>query len=282
VSSWFLALLFVAEPLLPSLVPAQPVKPGGCPADARLDVNLPAWKAALNQADTPRRREDVLAEVKLALALPEPETPEARPPRVSLLGIDDTAVQLGPGRPDHVIQVRYAVETPDDKATIYLVQVLRPLEERRWCALGAELSRRDDPARKLETFTLGFVPLLEARGKAIEVQRGESQLRRSDTFREYWVAHGFKLRKVFDERIGSMQSGEAGGATTTKIGKLTLAGGFPKRIDVREVTKHGGCEAGAGDTPCDDSEPSSTFTFVYDGTKYVRAKHEPAKHEPAK
>ena len=141
--------------------------------------------------------------------------------------------------------MRYLVETGDDKATIYLVQVLRPLEERRWCALGAELSRRDETSRKLETFTLAFVPLLDAHGKAIEIQRGEAQLRRSETFREYWVAQGFKLRKVFDERIGSMQSSEAGGATTTKVGKLTLAGGFPKRIDVREVTKHGGCEAGA-------------------------------------
>jgi hypothetical protein len=254
-----------------NLVPAQK-DTGGCPADARLDVNLPAWKAALKQADSPRRRDDVLAEMKLALNLPEPDTREARPPQVTLLGVDDTAAQLGPGRPDHVIQVRFSVETPDDKATVHLVQVLRPLEERRWCALGAELSRRDEAARKLESYTLGFVPLLEARGKAIEVQRGESQLRRSETFREYWVAQGFKLRKVFDERIGSMESSEAGGATTTKVGKLTLAGGFPRRIDVKEVTKRGGCEAGAGEGRCDDSEPSSTFTFVYDGTKYVRKK----------
>jgi hypothetical protein len=266
-------MLLVSEPLLPSLVPAPSTKPNGCPTDALLEVNLAAWRAALKQADSPGRRDDVLAELHLALELPEPETTGGRPPRVELLGVDDTAVQLGAGRLDHIVQVRYSVETPDDKSTIYLVQVLRPLEERRWCALGTDLSRRDEAARKLETFKLGFVPLLEARGKAIEVQRGETQLRQNDTYREYWVAQGFKLRKVFDERIGTMQSSEAGAPTTTKIGKLTLAGGFPRRIDVREVTKHGGCEASAGDnTPCDDSEPSSTFTFVYDGTKYVRKK----------
>jgi hypothetical protein len=268
---WLLALLLAGESPAAILDLAPAAKPaGGCPAEARLDVNLPAWRAALKQADSPKRRDEVLAEVKLALELSEAEAPEPRPPRIALLGVDDTAVQLGPGRPDHVVQVRYSVETGDDKATIHLVQVLRPIEERKWCALGTEISRRDEAARKLETFTLAFVPLLEARGKAIEVQRGESQLRRNDTYREYWVAQGFKLRKVFDERIGSMQSGDAGGPTTTRVGKLTLAGGFPKRIDVREVTKKGGCEASAGAGPCDDSEPSSTFTYVYDGTKYVR------------
>jgi hypothetical protein len=268
---WPLALLLAVEPSVAALdlVPAAKTA-GGCPADARVDVNLAAWRAALKQAETPRRRDDVLAEVKLALELPAPETTDARAPRVTLLGVDDMAAQLGPGRPDHVVQVRFSIEAGDDKTTIHLVQVLRPLEERRWCALGTELSRRDETARKLESYTLAFVPLLEARGKAIEVQRGQSELRRSETFREYWVAQGFKLRKVFDERIGSMESSEAGGATTTRVGKLTLAGGFPRRIDLREVAKHGGCEAGAGDTPCDDSEPSSTFTFVYDGTKYVK------------
>jgi hypothetical protein len=70
-----------------------------------------------------------------------------------------------------------------------------------------------------------------------------------------------------------MESGA--GATTTRVGKLTLAGGFPRRIEVQEVTKRGGCEARTGDTPCDDGEPAadtSTHTFVYDGTKYVRRK----------
>ena len=89
---------------------------------------------------------------------------------------------------------------------------------------------------------------------------------------EYWVAAGWKLRKVFDQRTGSMDSSATGAATTTKVGKLTLAGGFPRRIELTEVTKHGGCEAHAGDAPCDDSEPSTSFTFVYDGAQYVRKK----------
>jgi hypothetical protein len=252
-----------------------------CPADARVEVNLAAWRAALQQADSPRRRDDVLGELKLSLDLPEPETPDARAPRVSLLGVDDTATQLGAGgRPDHVVQVRYGVESGDDKSTIFLVQVLRPLEERRWCALGDELSRRDDGPKKLERYQLGFVPLLDAHSKAIEVERGEAQLRRNDTFREYWVVQGWKLRKVFDERIGSMHSAEnvartgtgAGEAmtTTAKIGKLKLTGGFPRRIELLEITKRASCEVGTGEAPCDDSEPSSFTTFTYDGGQYVR------------
>jgi hypothetical protein len=176
------------------------------------------------------------------------------------------------------VQVRYEVESPDDKATIYLIQVLRPLEGRHFCALGTELSRRDDGVKKLETFRLSFVPLLDAHTKAIEVERAESELHRNDTYREYWVARGFALRKIFDEKIGSMSSPDRGdgvGAgttsqTTTVVGKLVLAGGFPRRVELTAVTKRGGCEVRAGDTPCDDSEPSTSSTFVYDGAKYVR------------
>jgi hypothetical protein len=254
--------------------PSPTAPDGGCPADARVEVNLAAWRASLFQADSSMRRDDVLGELKLALDVPEPEPHEGRAPRISLVGVDDMAAQLGPGRPDHVVQIRYEVESPDDKATIYLVQVLRPLEGRHFCALGTELSRRDDGAKKLETFRLSFVPLLDAHAKAIEVERAESELRRNDLYREYWVAHGFALRKVFDEKIGSMSSPDrgdgVGAGTITMVGKLVLAGGFPRRVELTAVTKRGGCEVGAGDTPCDDSEPSTSSTFVYDGSKYVR------------
>jgi hypothetical protein len=277
---WSLGLLLVAHAHGRAQTPrddfdVQAAPPaGGCPADARVEVNLAAWRAALTQADSANRRDDVLGELKLALDVPEPETHEARAPRISLLGVDDMATQLGAGRPDHVVEVRYEVESPDDKATIYLIQVLRPLEGRHFCALGSELSRRDDGAKKLETFRLSFVPLLDAHTKAIEVERAESELRRNDTYREYWVAHGFALRKIFDEKIGSMSSPDrgdgVGAGTTTMVGKLVLAGGFPRRVELTAVTKRGGCEVGAGDTPCDDSEPSTSSTFVYDGSKYVR------------
>lgn len=245
---------------------------GACPAAARVEVNLAAWRAALQQADTSKRRDELLAELGLALDLPQPEG-QAREPRVTLSAVDDLAVQLEPGgRPDHVVHVRYAIDGSDDAAAIHLVQVLRPVEGRKWCALGADLGRRDEAPRRLVTYDLAFVPLLSARGKALEVRVSTSELRRNETRHEYWIAAGWKLRKVFDERTGSMDSSDSGAATTTKVGKLALAGGFPKRIELTEVTKHGGCEAHAGDTPCDDSEPSASFTFVYDGTRYVRKK----------
>jgi hypothetical protein len=254
--------------------------PAVCPADARVEVNLAAWSAALTQAqsqpDEQRRRDELLAELKLSLDLPESGTPGTDPPRVSLLGVDDIAVALtADGRSDHVVEVRYRVEGADEGA-IFLVQVLRPLEGRPFCALGTALSRRDDAGGALATYKLAFVPLLDARTKAIEVERAEAQLRQNDTFREYWVVQGFALLKVFEERIGSMKSPEAGASGTTTVGKVALVGGFPKHIEVTEVTKRGDCDARAGDKPCDDSEPTSTSTstatYVYDGTKYVRRK----------
>jgi hypothetical protein len=233
-----------------------------CPAAARVEANVAAWRAALQQAATPARRDELLATLGLTLDVPEDA-------RVTLAGVDDLAVQLEPdARPDHVVHVRYTT----DESTIHLVQVLRPLEGRKWCALGDGLSRRDEGPRRLVGYDLAFVPLLAARGKALELRVSTSELRRNETRHEYWVAAGGKLRKVFDELTGSMDSSETGAATTTKIGKLTLSGGFPKRIELSEVTKRGGCEAHAGDTPCDDSEPSTTFTFVYDGTRYTRKK----------
>jgi hypothetical protein len=252
--------------------------PAECPADARVEVNLAAWSAALTQAqgqpDEPRRRDELLAELKLSLDLPEVGTPGTDPPRVSLLGVDDIAVALtAGGRPEHVVEIRYRVEGTDPGA-IFLVQVLRPLEGRRSCALGTALSRRDDAEGALATYKLAFVPLLDARTKAIEVERAEAQLRQNDTFREYWVVQGFTLLKVFDERIGSMASTKGAASGTTTVGKVALVGGFPKHIEVTTITKRGECEVRAGDTPCDDSDPSSTSTstmmYVYDGTKYVR------------
>jgi hypothetical protein len=256
---------------------ARAEAPAACPADARVEVNLAAWKAALTQAEAPpndpKRRADVLADLKLTLDVPEAEATGAPAPRVTLLGVDDTAVALGAGRPDHVVEVRYSIEGADVR-TFFLVQVLRPLEGRPFCALGTALSRRDDATGTLATYKLAFVPLLDARTKAIEVERAVAELRQNDTFREYWVVQGFALIKVFEERIGSMTSPDGGASGTTTVGKVALVGGFPKHIEVTVVTKRGECEVRAGDTPCDDSDPTSTSTatttYVYDGAKYVR------------
>jgi hypothetical protein len=252
--------------------PPAATAPAACPADARVEVNLAAWKAALQQADAAKRRDDLLGEAKLALDLPEPETPDAREPRLVLTGIDDTVVQLEAGeRTDHVLQLRYRVESGDDQPTITLVQVLRPLEGRAFCALGADLSRGDEPPSKLVSYALTFVTLVNAKAKAIEVQRVIAQPRLSETRREYWVVRGLKLHKVFDEALGHMRSAE-GGTTVTTVGTVALSGGFPKHLELTEVTKRGGCEVRAGDAPCEDGGPATTTTFVYDGTKYARRK----------
>ncbi len=243
-----------------------------CPADARVEVNLAAWKLSLEQAGSTKRRDELLGELELALDLPEPATPDAPEARVKLLGIEDQGVALEAGaRLDHVVQVRYRAEGSDDAPAIHLVQILRPLEGRAFCAMGASVAEADEAKRT--TFDLAFVPLVNAKAVAVEVQRVTATARLSETRREYWVARGFKLFKIFDEATGHMRSTE-GGATTTTVGTLTLLGDFPKRIELAETTKHGGCEVRVGDAPCDDghADATATTTFVYDGTKYARRK----------
>jgi hypothetical protein len=240
-----------------------------CPADARVEVNLAAWKLSLEQADSTKRRDELLGE--LALDLPEPATPDAPEARVTLLGIEDQAVALEAGaRLDHVVQIRYRPEGADDATPIHLVQILRPVEGRAFCAMGASLA---DAEVKHTTFDLAFVPLVNAKAVAIEIQRVTATARLSETRREYWVARAFKLLKIFDEATGHMRSTESG-ATTTTVGTLTLAGDFPKRIELAETTKHGGCEVRAGDAPCDDgrADAKTTTIFVYDGARYARRK----------
>jgi hypothetical protein len=257
--------------------PAKPLAAAACPSEARVEVNLPAWRASLEQADTEARRDELLAEVKLALDLPEPETPEARAPRLARADVEDTAVPLEPdGRADHVLQIRYRLAGVEDAPTIHLVQVLRPLGGRAYCALGAELSRREEPPAKLVSYALTFVPLVSARAKVIQVESVVGEARRSETRRAYFVARGMKLEKIFDEALGHMTSGD--GPTTTTVGTLKLAGDFPKRIELtetkKEATARGGCEVGAGDnTPCEGGgADTETTTFVYDGARYVRKK----------
>jgi hypothetical protein len=270
---WPLALLIVAKAHAAVGKP-PPDAPAACPADARVEVNLAAWKASLEQADAAKRRDDLLGEVKLALELPEPETPDARAPRLVLVGVEDAVVQLEAGeRADHVLQIRYRVAGGEEEPVIhYLVQVLRPLAGRAFCALGAALSRSDEPPRKLVGYTLAFVPLIDAKAKVIQIESALVQARESETRREYWAARGLKLHKIFDEATDRMRSVEGGGATTTTVATVALSGGFPRHIDLTEVTKRGGCEVRAGNTPCEDGGPATTTTFVFDGTKYVRRK----------
>ena len=244
-----------------------------------MELNVTTWKASLKRANSSERRDEVLSEMKLSLELGDAETSDdpdghaARATRVTLLGIDEHFVRLAATElPDHVIEIRYRLENSDDKTTVELIQVLRPFGGSSWCVLGSDLSRRDDAEAKLEAYALGFVPLLDAKTKAIEVQMVQTQLRHTETMRQYWVVDGFKLRKVFDQEIGSMDNIDNGRDTLVKSGTVLLAGAFPKRIELKQITKHAICDARSGDSPCDDNEKSSAVTFVYNGKTYARRK----------
>jgi hypothetical protein len=266
-----LALVFAASPPLDLGIAPRPAVVDGCPVRARFEVNLAAWRVALARATDAKRRDELLAEVGLAIDPSGGDEAEVKPPPLVLDGVDDSAVQLeARGRAHHVLQVRYRLAGAEDGPTIHLVQVLLPLAGRAYCALGAELSRREEPPAKLVSYALAFVPLVNASSKVIEVESVVGEARRSETRRAYFVARGTKLEKIFDEALGHMTSGD--GATTTTVGTLKLAGDFPKRLELTEVTRRGGCEVRVGDTPCDDGGPATTTTFVFDGTRYVRKK----------
>jgi hypothetical protein len=250
-----------------------------------VQLNLTGWKTSLKRAETRERRDELLRELDLSLGSAQSDGSDASDATeddavvahgdATLLGIEDTPVHLESGGrfPDHVIDVRYQVRKPTGKTVAHLVQVLRPLGGPEWCRLGIDLSRREDEDSKLETYALGFVPLLDARTKAIEVHVVDSRLRRSETTRQYWVTDGFKLAKVFDQQIASMENVGDGRATTAKIGKLALTGGFPKRIELKQVTKQVVCATITDDdVPCTEKEGSSLATFVFDGKTYVRRK----------
>lgn len=245
----------------------------GCPADARVEVNLPAWRAALQQAATPERRDALLEQVKLELPEEEPTST-----RFALAAVDDVAVQLGPGaRADHLVQLRFRDAGAPGEAPLLLAQVLRPQGQGAgaYCAIGRGLV---PPDARATTYTLSLLPLLDAKTKAIQIERTRAEPRESETRRELWVARGPGLQKIFDAPIGHMRS-EPGGATTTTVGTLTLAGGFPRRIELTSVSRRGGCEVRAGDAPCEDGGAATTTIWTYDGAKYqasTRKDKEPA------
>ena len=123
-----LALLLLAH--APGILKAASA--AACPADARVEVNLAAWKLSLEQADSAKRRDELLGELKVSLDLPEPATPDAPEARVKLLGIEDAGVQLEAGaRLDHVVQIRYRAEGSDDAR-----RLLRPQDRRRRALLA--------------------------------------------------------------------------------------------------------------------------------------------------
>ncbi len=282
---------------------STPASTTECRPQDRIELNLATWKAALKRAETPQRHAEVLGEVKLSLDVGDAkmpaglgagavddasaveaddsshESPEQAdgptpvPARITLLSVDDTLVQLGAGMlPDHLIQVRYRIQRGDEKITAYLIQVARPFGGPSWCLLGSELSRQDTGKARLESYDLAFVPLVNAKAKAIEVKIGQVQLRHSETIRQYWVADGFRLRKVFDQEIGHMDNIGASAETLSKSGTIALIGEFPRRIELKETNKRVICDARNDEAPCLESERASTTIFVYDGKVYARRK----------
>lgn len=294
-------LLLVATAPAGTTPRVRPTPREECRPQHRVELNLAAWKASLKRAETPQRHAEVLSELKLSLDLGDSKTSAGLPEgshedshedspegsakssddtalastqvTVTLLGIDDALAQLGSDTlPDHVIQARYRIQRADEITTAYLIQIARPVGGPGWCLLGTELSRQDAGAAKIDSYVLGFVSLLNAKTKAIEVKVVQAQLRHGEIIRQYWVAEGFGLKKIFDHEIASMDNIGGSGETMAKSGTIALIGEFPKRIEFKETSKRVICDAGGDEATCKESERSSTTIFAYDGRAYARRK----------
>jgi hypothetical protein len=271
--AWPLAVILAGDSVLDLGIPVRHPPPAsdGCSPDARVEVNLGALRPSLGESRSdPKRRDELLAQIKLSL--PREDGEDGRPMRFSAMM--DEAVTFEAGRrPDRVLQLLFRAGD-EDEPSLELVQVLRPLGDRAYCALGPGLSKNDGATRPIVRYSLTFPVLLRANEKVADVWRVFEDGHDSETRQEFWAVRGGVLRKIFDESVGSMHVAP-NGETTTRVADLVRnsGDGYPTRLELREMVKRGGCEVREGNAPCDDGGgPAKTTIFVFDGARYVRAK----------
>lgn len=254
-----------------------------CPADRRVRVDLDAWTKAF-EARPGRGAEDVLLG-RLALApVPDPTSgvpaPVCAPGEApELTSLEVIPVDLTDAAPlDRVVRVRY--ETcgyPGHQGLPLLsqrVQVLRPLDDGQWCAMGSDLSL-DQPAWELpcaakEPREIAFENVVDPVRKSIKVvDRTGGCEERSDaigTWAEqkvsYWDAGGRTLDRVFTAGTFELEG------ATARERTVQLEGEFPRRIVVTERER---ClTTGDSSLPapeCAEDRPS-TETFSWKAGSY--------------
>lgn len=122
-------------------VPVGPT-PFSCPAQQRVKVNLEQWLGWLKAATSWEEHNRLLARVRMKPVWID--RPTNSPPTcneiVQLQSVERIDEDLSHARsPDAVIVARYNVCTQDARFAVR-VQVLRPLGDDEWCALGDDLS----------------------------------------------------------------------------------------------------------------------------------------------
>lgn len=273
-----------ASPAPPSAAPvATPAAPT-CPADRLVTVDLERWKADLvaAAARSPKEADAVLARLGLAPVSTVESGMPCESGGFALEGVDSFSALLSGGRePDRVLQARFVL-CPDEyqgKAFAQRILVLRPEGAGRWCRVGDELSHDqpawDEPCLGEKTDlprTFAFVHLTDAVRQSIRVrdQGGscDGVSRGADVWLGFWEVRGGRLVEVFRAQTYHTMYDSPTPPTSETTGRVTLRGGFPKRIVVTEEVS---CAEPFEDDPtppepCTPSKTTTTWTFT--GARY--------------
>lgn len=250
-----------------------------CPAERRVRVDLDSWTAAF-EARPGRGAEDVLLG-RLALApVPDPQSSAPAPvcgagQEPELTSIDVIPVDLTDAVPlDRVVRVRYETcgyPGHDGKPLLsQRVQVLRPLDDGTWCAMGSDLSL-DQPAWELpcaapQPRELAFENVVDPVRKSIKVVDRTGACDDSGNWAQqkvaYWDASGRKLDRIFTAGTFELDGPAARERT------VQLEGEFPRRIVVTERERCLADEDSMLPSPDCAQDTPSTETFSWKAGTY--------------
>jgi hypothetical protein len=242
--------------LLAAFVWAAPFAAGAgpakfsCPEQQRVRVNLDDWKYSLERAATWAEHNRILSKLRLKPAWIDRPT-ESAPTCNEITQVEEVQILSAPlsgaTEPDLLVEARFHL-CHGQGMKILRVQVLRPLAEGEWCALGDALAVERDAStlpcpdggsRSPRTFA--FLTLTDAKRKTIEVRDrwGSCEGPRRDERLElsYWNVESTGLRRIFSilsfERARQPDTGE----DRVVQREISMAPGpYPRRILATEQT----------------------------------------------
>jgi hypothetical protein len=231
-----------------SLLLAAPVRAAPrCHDERVVHADLATWRTRLRTA----RTDDALAALLRELHLPPLSSGKlgCADSTAKIDGVDLFSAQLS-AQPvkDRIVQVRARCSSSAGQRLIVLrIQVLRPLDEGRHCALGADLSMEladDGDERPPRTFS--FVHVIDPRQSTIEVRdvRGPLSGWEQEERLSLWSAAGDQLVKIFERPVrlsGTMTHSNEYRMSAT----VRPVGRYPRELRVRRVEEvsglHGDC-----------------------------------------
>ncbi len=248
-----------------------------CPAEQVLELDVDGLRTTLlHSASDPAAQRAGLQRLQLSAAfLPD----EGAPWGGALQAFDRFEAPLvDPLQPDLVVQLRYE----DEYREHLQIQVLHPLGEDRWCALGGDLSisqgRDEIPCLGGEhgrPRTIGFAYVTDAVRQVIWVadETGwcDGVGRSSDLTYSLWEVQGARLVEIFSEKTLQLSYRSPIPPMEVLEGQVTTAGAFPQGVIYRRERS---CDPSwlLETDPCapyDCAPDLRELHYLYTGTRYV-------------